>query len=67
MQESYLTHKAATDAPDYDTMHLEGMDDKTATVFFDGDPDTASDMSLHTYDKLTQGDDWEEVGFQRVN
>lgn len=60
-----LTHKAATDAPDQDTMTLAEISDdgNTVTVYFDGDESNTATMSTGTYDKLTEGDDWEVDGF----
>jgi hypothetical protein len=61
-----LTHKAATDNPDQDTMTLAGISDdsNTVTVYFDGDESNTAKMATGTYDKLTEGDDWEAVGFE---
>jgi len=66
MAREYLTHEAQTDAVDHTTMHLTGMTENSATVFFDGDTEDTATMSMNAYDKLDAGEFWECVGFVEV-
>ena len=57
----HLTHESTNDDVDRETMTLLNIseDSNTVEVCFDGDEDDTAKMSTHTYDHLTEGDDWE--------